>query len=777
MIRYQDNVFLINGQKEFIAGAEMHYWRIRPEDWNDRLIKIKDAGFNTVSTYVNWAFHEAKEGEVDLTGKTDPRKDLATFLNLAEKHGLYVQLRIGPYIMSEVQDHGLPRWLFKHYPEVVGKRKDGSDHVIVSYLHEMYLKLVDRWYRHVFEIVAPHQITNGGKVIMIQLDNEVGMFTWIHNHPDYSDAVLRRFARYLQNKYSLNEFQQHFQTSEVDIEAFVFNHLKMPPREIAIPLMNEWMLFHREYYRDYLLTLKRIGEKYGLNVPVIVNIHGFSSIDYAKRGLQYPIGLSQLLRTNEIENVVLAGDYYVGNIVPDNFHDILLANAFTKSIQPKGQPLYSAEFQSGFQIEIPRLQPTTLDIKSRLCIGDGMNAINYYMFVGGENPDHLGIFGRRHDWQAPIGMHGEMRPHFNVAKRLIQTIRAYGDALLEAKPKVALHLGFDPSLYMTEYDIPETRHFKQELQRLREVLLYNGLGKALGFLNITFEAVNLLDETPISVAHVPYLWVFSTGYMAKETQEKLLRYVEEGGTLILSPLLPTKDFDHRECRVLVDALNIAIKGREDWKFITFEDLDNIGTVVTQYYDEEKGFASLEDDPKKVVGFLKKHGKGKVVIFGAGILTEHVHKAYAYGKVLDVLHIKPLVETDQWLYTQVRQGPKGTFLFIHNLDEVHKSSRMQLDQELLFDGIPLIIPPRKSVILPIKWQAADDVLVIYSTAEVIHMKTTDERVELAIDAFDKGVIKIETTGQVWVDHGTAIQLTETTYLVTTYQPTACVTIYR
>src|SRR5690606_14463758 len=164
-----------------------------------------------------------------------------------------------------------------------------------------------------------------------------------------------------------NEFQQHFQTSEVDIEAFVFNHLKMPPREIAIPLMNEWMLFHREYYRDYLLTLKRIGEKYGLNVPVIVNIHGFSSIDYAKRGLQYPIGLSQLLRTNEIENVVLAGDYYVGNIVPDNFHDILLANAFTKSIQPKGQPLYSAEFQSGFQIEIPRLQPTTLDIKSRLC--------------------------------------------------------------------------------------------------------------------------------------------------------------------------------------------------------------------------------------------------------------------------------------------------------------------------------------------------------------------------------------------------------------------------
>src|SRR5690606_41035273 len=124
---------------------------------------------------------------------------------------------------------------------------------------------------------------------------------------------------------------------------------------------------------------------------------------------------------------------------------ILLANAFTKSIQPKGQPLYSAEFQSGFQIEIPRLQPTTLDIKSRLCIGDGMNAINYYMFVGGENPDHLGIFGRRHDWQAPIGMHGEMRPHFNVAKRLIQTIRAYGDALLEAKPKVALHLGCDPS--------------------------------------------------------------------------------------------------------------------------------------------------------------------------------------------------------------------------------------------------------------------------------------------------------------------------------------------
>ena len=778
MIHYKDQAFVLDDQNSFLFGAEMHYWRMDKDKWEDRLIKIKDAGFNVVSTYVCWDYHEEVEGKIDLKGNTHPNKDLGAFIELAKRHDLYVLLRIGPYIMSEVKNHGLPRWLFKNYPEVVGKRSDGSDHVIVSYLHDTYLKLVDRWYKHVFEIVTPYQITNGGNVIMIQLDNEVGMFTWINNHPDYSDDVLRRFAKYLEKTYSLEQFQQHFNTDETDYDAFVFNHLKQPSNDIAIPLMNEWMEFHREYYRDYLLTLKQIGEKYGLAVPVIVNVHGFSSIDYAKRGLQYPIGLSQLLRTNEIENVVIAGDYYVGNLVPDNFHDITLANAFTKAIQPEGQPLFSAEFQSGFQVNIPRLQPTTLDLKSRLCIGDGMNAINYYMFVGGKNPEHLGIFGRRHDWQAPIGMHGDIRPaYFELTKQLIETINAYEEALLEALPDTALHLGFDPSIYMTEYDIPETKALKQELQWLRERLLYNGLGKALGYLNVTYEAINLLDKESIDVQKVPNLWVFSTGYMHADTQRKLLQYVEEGGNLILSPLVPTKDFDNRECTILIDGLDISIKGRKDWSFINVEDIDNIGTFVTQYYDVSSGFATLEDDEDQVVGFVKDHGKGKVVVFGGGIYCEHTHKVLAYGKVLEQLNIKPVVQTDDWLYTQVRKGPKGMFLFIHNLDEYDKSSRFVYHEEPLFDDTPLVIPARKSVILPINWSVTDDVKVIYSFCEFNKINITNDQIELGVRAFTNGSIKLKTNNDLWVENGSAIKLSEDTYLITVYKNWANITIYR
>ncbi len=744
-VEIKEEKIIINGEEKFLVGAELHYFRVPKTLWKDRLTKIKDSGCNLVSTYIPWSFHEKRENEIDLTGKTLPEKDLKSFLELAKEMNLLVLVRPGPYVMSEIRNHGLPFWLFENYPEVIAKRIDGSNHTIVSYLNEKYLSLVEKWYKAVFAIISPLQITNGGNIIMCQLDNEVGMFPWVMNHPDYSDFIIDKFIAYLSHKYSEKEFAQLFNNTILSIHDYVYKYLRTPEKASAVVLMNEFMLFHREYYRDYIIELRKIAAKYGLNIPVVVNIHGFHSVDYAKRGLQYPIGLSQLLLTAEIDNVLLAGDYYVGNIVPDNYFDIILANAFTKAVQPKNQPLFSAEFQSGFQNDVPRLQPTTTDLKSRICIGCGMNAINYYMFVGGENYEGIGIIGKRHDWQAPVGADGSLRPHYHVIKHLNDVIKTYGKALLDAKYDVVTHLAFEPDYYLTEYDNQYTREFKQELQRMREQILFNGIGKALSFLNITFDGYNMKDEKAIDVSKIPSLWVFSTGYMNEASQRKLVDYVKNGGNLIISPLLPTQDLNKNACTVFIDELAIDIKDRKDWQMIDVCETDNLSGIYTQSYNVEDGFAYRENT-NDCIGFVKNYGSGKVVIFGAGMISEHNYKIQAYGKVAEQLGLDSIVKCDDWLNIEVRSGKNGTFLFVNNLDEYEKETVFTYKNELLFDGHKLTVPMRKGLILPINWQVTENVKVNYATCEFVDFKESPEEVTLKAKAINNERIVIESPYQ-------------------------------
>ncbi len=755
--------FFINGKEEFIFGAELHYFRVPKALWKDRLQKIKNSGCNLVSTYIPWSFHEKNENQIDLTGNTLPEKDLKSFLELANEMEFLVLVRPGPYVMSEIKNHGLPQWLFATYPEIIAKRIDGKDHTIVSYLNDKYLELVGKWYKAVFEIITPLQITNGGNIILCQLDNEVGMFPWIMNHPDYSDFILNKFTVYLTKKFTIKEFNSLFKTEEQSISDYVFKYLKKPEKDTAIPLMNEFMLFHREYYRDYIVKLKKIAEKNGLNIPIVVNVHGFHSIDYAKRGLQYPLGLSQLLLANDIENVVLAGDYYIGNIVPDNYFDIILANAFTKAVQPIDQPLFSAEFQSGFQNGVPRLQPTTTDLKTRICFGNGMNAINYYMFVGGENYEDIGLMGRRHDWQAPIGADGSLRPHYYVIKHLTSVIKTYGKDLLNSKYDNVTHIAFEPDYFMTEYDNEFTKSLKNELQRMREEILFNGIGKALSFLNIAFDGYNMLEKTSINVKEIPSLWVFSPGYMNEFSQKKLVNYVKDGGKLIISPILPTKDLNNINCTILIDELDIEIENRKDWQMIDIENLDNISCFYTESYVVDEGFAYREAT-KDIVGFKKNIGLGQIVVFGAGIVSEHDYKIASYGLVTKQIGLESIVNADEWFNISVRKGENGTFLFINNLDEYEKESKFIYQNQTLFDGKSLNIPMRKGLILPIDWHVTDNVVIKYSTCEFVSKEEDLKELKLQVKAIAEEWILIETPYSIMISDGQIINIKQNQYKI-------------
>lgn len=167
---YEGNQFLMDGKPYRILSGAMHYFRIVPEYWEDRLKKLKACGFNTVETYTCWNLHERKEGQFDFSGMLD----IERFISLAESLDLNVIVRPGPYICSEFEFGGLPSWLLKY--SGMGLRCNDP----------LYLEKVKPYYRELAKRVVPHLCTNGGRVIMMQVENEYGSYG---DDKDYLRAV------------------------------------------------------------------------------------------------------------------------------------------------------------------------------------------------------------------------------------------------------------------------------------------------------------------------------------------------------------------------------------------------------------------------------------------------------------------------------------------------------------------------------------------------------------------------------------------------------------
>ncbi|MGN1343484.1 MAG: beta-galactosidase family protein, partial [Traorella sp.] len=152
--------FILNGQSIQLISGAVHYFRIVPEYWQDRLEKLKNMGCNCVETYIPWNFHEVKQGQFDFSG----RKDLAKFVRLAQNLGLWVILRPTPYICSEWEFGGLPFWLLK------------DDSMRVRSTYKPFLEAIDAYYEELFKVIRPLFYTNGGPVLMCQIENEYGSF-------------------------------------------------------------------------------------------------------------------------------------------------------------------------------------------------------------------------------------------------------------------------------------------------------------------------------------------------------------------------------------------------------------------------------------------------------------------------------------------------------------------------------------------------------------------------------------------------------------------------
>ncbi len=156
-VSYDQYSMIIGGKRTFIYSGEFDPWRLpSPSLWLDRLEKMKADGYNAVTPYFDWDYHSSSPGVYDFTGV----RDVNEFLNMAQRVGLYVIARPGPYINAETDGGGFPGWLVT---QTGVARTNAPDFVAAS----------DQWLSEIDPIIAAHQITRGGDVILYQVENEL----------------------------------------------------------------------------------------------------------------------------------------------------------------------------------------------------------------------------------------------------------------------------------------------------------------------------------------------------------------------------------------------------------------------------------------------------------------------------------------------------------------------------------------------------------------------------------------------------------------------------
>jgi beta-galactosidase len=158
--RIGEEDFELDGKPFRILSGAIHYFRVHPDLWRDRIRKARQMGLNTIETYVAWNAHAPREDEFDVSG----RLDLGRFLDDVAAEGMHAIVRPGPYICAEWDNGGLPGWLFRSGG--VGVRRN----------EPQFIAAIERYMQQLAPILVPRQVDRGGPIILVQVENEYGAY-------------------------------------------------------------------------------------------------------------------------------------------------------------------------------------------------------------------------------------------------------------------------------------------------------------------------------------------------------------------------------------------------------------------------------------------------------------------------------------------------------------------------------------------------------------------------------------------------------------------------
>lgn len=742
MVTIKNKQILIDDKPVMIMCGEIHYFRLKKEDWQDRINKLKDAGLNAVASYVPWLCHETVEGQIDLTGRTRSELDLLGFIDLCKQNGLYFFLRPGPFIMAEIKNEGIPYWIYKKHPELVPITWDGAEipTKTLDYLAPNFLTETKKWYKAVMEAIKPRLQPFGGNIIGIQLDNEIGMLSWVSNSPDLTDCVIEGFVQWLKSKYDDETLKLRYPFDLVDKNT-VKDSLRSPSESYVAAFTQDLGYYMRSRFSEYVAVLRCFAEEAGIEgVPFIINIHGTSG----GRAFTYPIGISQLYESyTQTQGYLSGSDIYIGDLTMNNFQDLYIINGLMDSVNLPDQPLTSLEFECGdgnYGSTLGgRYDVSAADFKTRMCVAQGNRMLNYYLFAGGINyvldpkpndgNDRIAFTGERHGFAAPVSPEGSLNYTYPKMAATISSIMALSDKVsVMEEEHDNVSFAFIPDYYMTEYSYPKSNIMRGIFANIgsnRAGGAWEIVGRAMLLAGYRFSAKDIQNKE-LKPDETPVLFLPSARYMSAKIQKKLADYLHEGGSIFLYGEVPSFDMEGNPCRIFENALGVKIIGcRKDahYHYLSVKALGwahprpEIRSHFAQTFELGNNRAILKTSDKgEVCGFESSVGKGKAIVIASAyecdimFFKAILEKLGAYASLTHDCPEHGIFMTS----TASKEGER--LLHILNLDGFEKKFHVKDMDQYLFDGFKLRLGKKEGVMLPLNLRASNTT-ILYSTAEV------------------------------------------------------------
>ncbi len=594
------NGFVIDGKPLHIYSAEFLYYRLNSSEWADRLDKLKAAGFNAISCYVPWNWHEPTKDVYDFTGATDDKRNLTGLVNLVKERGFYMLVRPGPFIAAEWRRGGIPDFVISENPHIL--MRDSNDDLIwwptaedgtgggglPSLLHPDYIKYVKDWYKNVSaEVFVPNQYPDG-PIISVQVDNEVPYFRfWLWTW-DYNSYIIGEngkaglYQQWLQNKYqTLSNYNALHGTNISDWKDIVAPRSAAPESFQASLQVFDWAEFHRWMIGEVLRIYGGILRDAGITVPLVQNFNSPFPSDnhYSSHMLQHDISV--------------ALDAGVP-IAPTFWHDYdKLWDLDIQSHILMMSRMNAAQNSTGFGSETPACNQETQFIiyRNLMEVAFGLRGSNEYTVIDTDDASLHWVVSHQHPHPggASIAVDGHLRRTYYGLHVLGTFYQDFAQDLAKCSANVEFaigwyaphdwQLGLSPSHDWTKAGFLETASSAENLRKIVANLLMEE--------NDEFDVVNIEKQSLTELLRYKCIITLGFDYMDDLTQRKLVDYVNYGGVLIVLGYTPYLNEKLTPNSYLKDRLfpcpvkeKITVEGTAEFNLVGYGSVKTSGSLFT-----------------------------------------------------------------------------------------------------------------------------------------------------------------------------------------------------
>jgi hypothetical protein len=639
-VKIREKKVWVNGAPVSLLGGEVHYWRLAPESWRSVLTQVQELGIGVVATYVCWEFHEVEPGNYDFQGKTDPRRNLAGFLDLLTEMGFWIIIRPGPYIYSEWVNAGVPKRAARHHR-----------------LAPEYLDLAREYLQAVVPVLQPYFATRGGRIILCQAENELDCWPHMYTEALGLGKQAGLFQKFLGERYqTIENLNQTWGKCYGEFEQARAVLACPPERHDLFPRYLDFYRFKHWYVLKASQWAVNTYRELGVDIPILMNT--------------IPVHANEPWADMEKVADLVGTDLYPSNTFrrgSDEHQKFLEAVRYLRSYSCLP---YICEFEAGIwhgghlEREMGALEANHYRMAVVSALLGGAAGWNWYMLVNRDN------------WyMSPINEWGRKRVDlFGVFSRVVEMYRE-----------------IDPTTLVKLTDVAVTIDPLQQAAAHPEADLLRALYQA----DVDYE----FFDVHTGQVTKPYLFYGGGGWLDREAQQRLVEYVQNGGHLICLGVRPYLDERLQDLNLLeipepagmigdMGEIDLTLRQGKEGMRIKSRWLEHFrrvpgdpilverGSVDEMAVEEMQFLCSLPQGECYTVGFSRSLGKGKLTYLGLQPSRQLILA------VMSLLGIpSPSQAGGAGVSTGLFQRGEDLYLCVVNCGSEEKSVTINLDKRL------------------------------------------------------------------------------------------------